>query len=110
MLGDTIVIKPAAFFMFHYPAIEVKRKGYKYYVMPGEECKQLKHKTDRGQDAYKKCMDDTEQYNAVTKEIFYKVLHKYLTHKELLDIFSGYNVYISGQEMQKRINMMKETN
>lgn len=102
MMGTHINIKPVAFFMFHSPG--VYNNETKEYVSPESICVQYKGTFDRGQDGEKKCLDNMEFLSNINQIIFKDKIYPYLTSEEILKIQQGYDVYISGEDMNKRLN------
>lgn len=89
--GTHVVIRPGAMFLFHDTSAL------------GNTCDDQKGHKDRGTDAYPKCLEDI-QMHILTFEAFLKsTLGSLLTDKEYKHMFAGGQIYITGPEMQKRL-------
>lgn len=100
MLGRKITILPSSQFLFHLPAIELQTG---VTVLPYQSCLMYNGDTDRGQDAEQKCIDVNKGEQAIFDKLFDLYMRPYLTKDEAARVYQGYDVIISGIEMQKRL-------
>lgn len=100
LVGEEIVINPDSTFIFH----QVSSLNSELSV-----CKDELFKMDRGVWAYTKCLTMVRETNIKYKIFFEKHIFPYLTATEISMIQSGYEVYVSGEEMGRRISKIKTT-
>lgn len=100
MLGEEIRISPSSLFMFHEAA--AYNSLTKQYIKPIEMCETFRGQLDRGQDAYKKCVDMVNAESKSMNNMLKRTVFKYLTPEETAKFNEGYDIYISGEEMISR--------
>ena len=92
--GDTLKTEDWHNFMFHSSSFLNEEKRV---------CKASKGLTDRGQDAYKKCIENTKKRNKLDEIFMLELLEPILTAKERERVLTGYEVIISGKDLKKRL-------
>ena len=75
----------------------------------GEYCGDVKGRKDRGQDAYKKCLQNLKFDNIMYDKILLDLIDKSLTKSEIKQIHDGFEVSISGEDMARKIKNKKVT-
>lgn len=101
MLGHKIIIMPNSQFLFHLPGVQIDKNNGA--VLPDQSCILFLGKTDRGQDLMQKCLDLNRGEQAIFDRMFKVYIAPFLTTDEQIRVYQGYDVYIDGLEMQKRI-------
>ena len=100
MAGDHITINPNTFLMFHEPAA---------YLTDGEvitleeSCNVMKGHTDRGQDAYTKCMQQVYYTNKLSVYIEKTYIFPYFTSEQIYDFNTGKDTYILGDDLKIKL-------
>ncbi len=107
LIGKHIKIGPNVFFMFHEPAVQVETPEGLVNLTKFDACNLVRGLSDRNQSAYQKCLDQDKFYSQLIATYFNDYVNKYLTKQEIMDIADGKDVYISGGDMQRRINNNK---
>lgn len=109
LLGHKITIGPNVFFMFHSPAQGLKSpSGGVVFITMDQSCEMERGNVDRGRSAMDKCVLGNNYYKKAIQRYFDTFGSGYITDKNLADINNGYDVYISGEEMQQRIDKKKK--
>lgn len=101
MMGHHIIVSDASFFMFHLPAIFDPNRAEN--VLPEQVCIYSLGDKDRGQDAYKKCMDASAAESKIINDMLNNTSYKYLTLEELQRVKEGYDVYVYAEDMRARL-------
>jgi len=100
MLGKTVHFGADTFLMIHQPAIYDPAKG-EYQVL--EVACKLSKGTDRGQSLTEKCLQNMYYNSLMFNKMFDKKIKPYMTSRELDRYYKGYDVYINGDEMTRRM-------
>jgi Protease subunit of ATP-dependent Clp proteases len=100
-----IVIDDDAFLMLHRPAIFDPKKK-EYILTNNDVCDDVKG-LDRGKSMRDKCILQNNAINKMYNKFFEEHIKKFLTEDELSRYQEGYDVYINGTDMQKRIEENK---
>lgn len=98
-VGKNIEIRLPTVFMFHRPADSKGRMG-------ADICEN-EVGTDRGQDLKQKCVDVMVTLDHNFMQLFDETGAKFLTKEELFKMQLGYDVFIDGNEMAKRVQQGK---
>lgn len=104
-IGDELVISDTSFFMFHVPAVYDMKKDEN--VIPTAICQYFEDRKDRGVDAEKKCLDSVKTSSKVFLTFAQNTFKKYLTNDEYVRLLRGEDIFITGVEMKKRIQGLK---
>ncbi len=97
--GDELIIAPRVYFMFHRP---VWTNGDGIELTANSLCASMTGRKDRGQDAYQKCIDMYNYTGGSSDNLTSQAL-RWLTADELKRYKDGYNVYVWGEEIQRRM-------
>ncbi len=98
--GDELKISPLSYFLFHYPA--AMDPLTKEYVPPASICNYYRG-LDRGISSKDKCLEEMKVEQIIYNTFFYTKIAPYLTKEEIKRYNEGYEVLITGVEMQKRV-------
>lgn len=102
LLGEKVKISANSAFLFHVMGIKVSKEG-DTLIYNKDICVLRAGHMDRGQDSIKKCEDLVQSDLNIFDSFFNKYNAPYFTQKEKSDLYAGYDVIISGQEMAKRL-------
>lgn len=67
-------------------------------------CDQYAGEQDRGQDKQKKCLQYVNSSIAETEGILHRYIEKFLTKEEFARVLAGEDVYLSLEELKKRVD------
>lgn len=104
MAGDSLEIDDLAFFMFHKPAIY--NPETKEFELSNTICRIAKGK-DRGQPQEGKCIERMKANDKMYDKFFEEKVKPFLTKEELIKYEIGEDVYISGEEIKRRLTGAK---
>lgn len=103
-LGNKLTIYPSSTFLFHLPAIAAPGQDA---VIEGQDCGSYLGHKDRGQDAVPKCLALRQSEQDLFDSLFTKHIKPYLTAEEIDRLYKGYDIIISGKDLQKRIDKLR---
>ena len=88
-IGDSVL------FLFHRSSL---------YGQEEARCKKFVNKKDRKQDMFSKCINFVQMHLKKDEQFIRTGYGKYLTQAELRAVLEGYDVIITGEEMNRRLN------
>jgi hypothetical protein len=96
MAGKQIIVRYPSSFMFHIPANGEGKSGDA--ICDGQTG------VDRGQDVHQKCLDYSHSLDRQFEYLYTLLVKPYLTDKENEKYHEGWDVYVQGNELAKRIH------
>lgn len=90
--GDYLDMSPHTMLMFHSSSFKNEQNNL---------CKDAQGKTDRGQNAYLKCLDLILHMNSLDDELIIDL--PILTSEEKVQVINGWDVFITDTEYKKRM-------
>jgi len=102
MLGSRVVVLPYSQFLFHLPAVRLTEGGDA--ILPDLACTEYAGHNDRGQSGVQKCLDLNKGEQALFDHLFKTYMAPFLTPDEILKMYAGHDIIVSGKEMDTRIN------